>query len=510
MANIKEQRLLEFILSGQGKFLSSHCEIRKSKGNHLGIYAKQGIVKDTTLLQIPKSTVFSASNSSIANLLQDEEIDGPLALTIAFIYETTVFREHSHWYSYLRTIKFKDENYGYILPPPYWDNEVKKILGGTTMDTLFHCFDIEDDIHLLYEVAEELAYTWHKDFGLAIPEEYFDFNPDNKSVCKDVKHQKFVSVMYVLSSVGFEIDTFHETGLVPIADLFNHNMVNANVDFVSIHDVCAYCGELGMCKHIIAEEAEEARDMDELGAHARNLNATARGDSVIDIKLLEELEEEQFEDENGSQDSSDDEDEYDEITGKKKVDPEECVDVVTTQDIKTDQEIFISSEEIPNPLLLLKYGYTLLENPFDISHMANEVDSMNKEKTHKDRLEWWTRIGLKYFSDWYRKMRMTEETESDFEDASENEEQEEGPENDENTAEQYMFEPYLTATGEPSFILLAILNLLTMTATEWKKFMDRIQKESTLERCFLRLEASVIHSNPAKKLASTAIDYLQD
>lgn len=111
--------VLGFVEDCGGFFPRSKCQVKRSPVGGLGVFAQCDLNEGETLLQLPKSAVFSASNSSIANLLVDSDLDGMLALTIAFVYETTVFQEKSHWWPYLKSVKIEEAGSLY-LPPNYW------------------------------------------------------------------------------------------------------------------------------------------------------------------------------------------------------------------------------------------------------------------------------------------------------------------------------------------------------------------------------------------------------
>ena len=128
--------ILSFVHDAQGYINTKSCEIRRSQHGGLGVFALDDLEEDTILLRLPKSSVFTPENSSIANLLVDSELSGILALNIAFIYEMFVFGEANLWYKYLKSITFKHGDKLY-LPPAYWSEEYKRFLKNTCLDTVF-------------------------------------------------------------------------------------------------------------------------------------------------------------------------------------------------------------------------------------------------------------------------------------------------------------------------------------------------------------------------------------
>lgn len=344
--------VLQFVSDCRDSFWSSECEIRPSPVGGLGVFAKRDIEEGTTLLKLSKSCLFSASNSTIANLLVDEEIDGVLGLNIAFIYETTVFAHKSHWTAYLKSIRIYDEQQQLILPPSYWSVEVKNCLKGSALHTLHDGLRAEEEVQEGFELAVDLARKWNQEFGLEIPSGFFDVDVQDTQDTV-TKFHRFVATAYAISSRIFEIDAHHENALVPIADLFNHSTTNPDVRFRSLYEVCPLCGEPGMCKHLVAEallEAQENGDQDDVVG--------------------------------SSEESSDDEDD----TSKE----DEMVDITLANDVQRGQEIFNSYGELSNALLLARYGFTVADNPHDVVHLGREIKRLvGHHRRHTARAKWW-------------------------------------------------------------------------------------------------------------------------
>ncbi|QLL34469.1 hypothetical protein HG536_0G03310 [Torulaspora globosa] len=354
--------VLQFVRDCRDSFWSPECEIRESPVGGVGVFAGTDIRKGSTLLKLPKSSLFSASNSTIANLLLDDEIDGILALNIAFIYETTVFREKSHWVPYLKSIRICDEQQQLVLPPGYWSDEAKRCLRGSTLDTLHDGLRSETEVQEGFELAVDLARKWNQEFGLPIPQGYLDVRPDDRDDTI-LKFHRFVATAYAMSSRVFEIDAYHGSALVPIADLFNHSTTAPDVRFTSLYEVCPLCGEPGMCKHLVAEAALEAQE---------NGGSSPPGSDA---------------------ESSDEE--------HDPSNEDELVDITLERDVKKGQEIFNSYGELSNALLLARYGFTVRNNPHDMVHLGNEVRAL--VRTHgryAARTQWWSRTGWKAYSRW--------------------------------------------------------------------------------------------------------------
>lgn len=446
--------VLDFVVNNDGDFFSPVCEVRESTYGGLGVFAKQDLGKDQTLLRLKKSSIFSASNSSIANLLVDDDIDGILALSIAFVYETTVFQEKSHWYPYLKSIKICDTNGKFLLPPNCWDQAEKSLLKGLTLDTLHDGLTQEDEVKEGFEMAIDLANKWNMEFGLEVPSEYFQVDQTNP---KDVrlKYLRFIATAYAITSRVFEIDAYHLSALVPIADLFNHNIIDPDVHFESLYDVCELCGEPGMCKHLVAEAAMEEEEEATSSAPSQDIQR------IIDEKFLEELD-------------ANTEDSSDEALGDCSSDnnepnsaSDECVDIILVNDIKCGQEIFNSYGEMSNALLLARYGFCVQDNPNDVVHLGKQIMKLAKrDKRYSQRVSWWSEVGYELYSNWYNLMRKSDD---------ESDESSEEDDTEENVAEEESLPPWLSemcidSEGQPFNALTAFLILLSMSRKRWETF----------------------------------------
>ncbi|EJS44602.1 YBR030W [Saccharomyces arboricola H-6] len=472
--------ILKFVADCDGKFEDSKCDIKESDLGGLGVFAKTDIAKDEAILTLNKSSIFSASNSSISNLLCENDIDGMLALNIAFIYETTVFKDTSHWYPFLRTVRFRDDQGHLNLPPSFWHANGKQLLKGTSFDTLFDALTPEEEIIQGFKIAVDLARKWNGEFRLEIPKGFLDIDEKNYDENFNLALEKFISVAYTLSSRGFEIDAYHETALVPVADLFNHHVSRPDLKFVSLYDVCDKCGEPGMCKHLIAEGYLEAQQREQ--CKSTTGNAATR---VIDDDLISRLE-------NGlggeRSDNDTDTEEEDNLTQN----PDECVDIVLKNDVRQGQEIFNSYGELSNVFLLARYGFAIPGNQYDIVHLGPDfIKISKKEDRHQEKFKWWSQVGHGLFSAWYAQMRQEDEEDEESEiqsdgsrqgvngemqDGSGEEEEEEDEDEDEDEDDglkSWLSQLYIDVNGEPSPSTWALASLLTLTPAQWESFFSQ-------------------------------------
>lgn len=502
-ANSDLQAIFQFVKDAEGKFDHDLCDVKESSLGGVGVFAKRDIPAGTTLLQLHKNSIFSASNSSIANLLNDEQIDGILALNIAFIYETTVFKEKSHWYPYLKSIRIEDpqDNGKLKLPPAYWNETDKGLLRGTTLDTLFDALTPQEEVERGFEIAIDLAEKWNEEFGLEIPKGYLDITDIEDSEAIKSRFHKFVAVAYAISARVFEIDAFHESALVPVADLFNHHVVQPDLKFISLFDVCDLCGEPGMCKHMLAEEIEEVKEV-EKQENENKISKKKQNKSVVqtlDKAVLEKLEADLQKE---IQEQIDEKEE--ELSKGKELDPDECIDMTTVRDVKAGDEIFNSYGELSNVFLLTRYGFTIPRNPYDVVHFGSKLLELARNNEDiKNRAVWWSETGYDKYINWFKEQFPEEhehvhsdscdhdhddeddhehENNDSDEEENMNDQQDEDEDMEESEEEKEEDKPWLSELeidyqGEPNPSLLAACNLFSMEPEEFTNFSKEAEDD---------------------------------
>ncbi|SCU92749.1 LAMI_0E11870g1_1 [Lachancea mirantina] len=466
--------VLSFCVKNKIYFSSFNCEVKPSSAGGIGVFAKSDIDANTVLLRVPKSAVFSASNSSIANLLVDEEIDGVLALTLAFLYEREVFGPKSNWYSYLQTIQLNWDQESLYLPPSFWPSNRKRLMEQTALGTLFHGLDNEGEILSAFSTAVEVSRKWHAEARLSPPSILQNDTSANSL--------RFVATVFTISSRAFEVDAFHETALVPVADLFNHHALHPDVRFESTYEVCTYCGEFGVCGHaeFDEEEANDAEIFHEGGiAQSRNLQWVAAPEFVKELEKeaakqlkssIKELIAKQIsKTKPGSVSLSD-------------LDPQECVDVVLMRGVEKHHEIFNSYGDLPNPLLLARYGFCVRDNPNDLVHLAPELKKLCflKKLDLKPCFLWWIQDGFLLFQEASGEVSEADGGRSSFTESieSDSDAENEIETNSDQLSDEWQQELCLNSSADPSAALKAFLNLLGMKSAQRAKFFEDVERNS--------------------------------
>ncbi|KAG7830393.1 hypothetical protein KL920_002031 [Ogataea angusta] len=315
-----------------------HTDLQVRRTQHgVGVFASRRIEPGTVLLSVPKTSILSAHNSCIANLLCDAQIYGMHALVIAFLYEKNVGAA-SPWSDYIESINFA----GAMLPPCMWDAEAKSLLAGTEADLMGVLDSTELVAH--YELARRFA-NQHAPM-ISAPAELADLS-------------QFAAVVLAVASRAFEIDHFHLSGLVPGADLFNHHPDgHGSVHFEALAEVCPDCGKLD-CGH---------------------------GSDDSDDQFDESDDSEDFEDSQATHEVAD-------AQEKDNDENSELCDIVSHTSLGPDTEIFNTYGPLSNAELLARYAFCVDDNPHDTVCLGKQVSAHRKRVNPaiSRRLRWWSR-----------------------------------------------------------------------------------------------------------------------
>ncbi|KAG5439706.1 hypothetical protein PCK2_000746, partial [Pneumocystis canis] len=161
----------------------------------------------------------------------------------------------------------------------------------------------------------------------------------------------------------FEIDKFHNLGLVPFADMFNHKTKNEHIHFQTFYDVCKYCGSATYCNHIKYRQNDYHKLL-----RNKHMNNCTRN-QIKSIFL------------NQSKSSN-----Y-----KKNIDFNDTCDVIIHNSPNVLDELFNTYGSHGNDVLLSKYGFAIPQNEWDRISMSKTFE---KNDIKSNRLQWWELNGF--------------------------------------------------------------------------------------------------------------------
>ncbi|RWR92659.1 ribosomal lysine N-methyltransferase 3 [Cinnamomum micranthum f. kanehirae] len=346
---------------------------------------------------IPKSSCLTIKTSVANEMIEEAGLDGSLGLSVALMYEKSLGCD-SVWDGYLQLLPERES------VPLVWSlEEVDSFLLGTELHKI-----VKEDRTLLYE-------DWKECILPLIESGPLKLNPNSFGV------EQYFAAKTLVTSRSFEIDDYHGYGMVPLADLFNHKTGAENVHITSI----ASNSELGYDSDSDNDNDNECNNIDNEEPSSEDLG-TGSSDHILShlqpstnssnaIAGLDSL------DANGVDSSlaaANDPMVLEMIVVKEvKEGDEDCaikINEYKVQDNKLSSQIgkslnhydvavahlkvFNTYGLMGNAALLHRYGFTELDNPFDIVNIdLNLVEqwimSSFSNRYFRSRLSLWRRLG---------------------------------------------------------------------------------------------------------------------
>ncbi|XP_073000422.1 uncharacterized protein [Typha latifolia] len=239
---------------------------------------------------IPKNACLTIRTSGARAMIEEAGLSGFLGLAVAVMFERSL-GPRSPWDAYLQLLPERE-----CVPLVWSAEEVDALLGGTELEKA-----VKEDRSFIYEdwrdSIEPLIHgPWKLDSSSFGVEQYF-------------------SAKTLISSRSFEIDSFHGSGMVPLADLFNHKTGAENVHFTSV--------------------TSSPSTSDDEGDEDKN-------------------------------DASSDEQSSISFTANSSGDSNTALEMIIVRDANAGSEVFNTYGSMGNAALLHRYGFTESDNPFDI------------------------------------------------------------------------------------------------------------------------------------------------
>jgi len=171
--------------------------VMRCTGAALGIVAARDILEGEELCSIPTSACITIHTTSIADIIEAEELGGGLGLVVAVMHEMGQ-GPNSPWHTYFKSMPHRE----YI--PVFWSEEELDLLQGTDIE---ECADA--DQALMKEDWETHVEGLPAAYPSRLLPESFTFDAMQRAAS-------------LVASRAFGIDDYHGTGMVPLADAFNH------------------------------------------------------------------------------------------------------------------------------------------------------------------------------------------------------------------------------------------------------------------------------------------------
>ncbi|PVV05152.1 hypothetical protein BB560_000330 [Smittium megazygosporum] len=250
-----------------------------------GVLAKKNIPEEKIVVRIPKTAVISAKNSPLANLFEDENISGELALCITLIFEASLGKSSAYW-GYLQSLPHS------IDTPLLWQSDSQEYLVGTEAGRLLS-LDLEKlsrQFETFLYLVNKYPYVFNSEkISKLLSPSGSDFLPLNRPNA----FSGFLHFFGLVTSRAFHVDDYLGNCMVPFADLFNHKSGNEDVHVFCDTDVCLFCGELYGCEHKSSDDAPNSSDVSSIKSKAKETDS----ESEYMSEDISENDEEEWDDE---------------------------------------------------------------------------------------------------------------------------------------------------------------------------------------------------------------------
>ncbi|KAG8380641.1 hypothetical protein BUALT_Bualt06G0036900 [Buddleja alternifolia] len=254
---------------------------------------------------IPKQSCLTVKTSAANHLIEEAQLGGYLALAVALMYEKSLGPQ-SKWFQYLQMLPpFEPIPLLWSLP------EIDSLLSGTEIHKT-----VKEDKALVYQ-------DWKECIKPLLGSDSFELNADFFTV------DEYFAAKSLIASRSFQIDDYHGTGMVPLADLFNHKTAAEDVHFTSVSFSSESDSDTEYGKRDADDENDEPR--------ASDSHSQTEGSGGSELEL--------------SSSSG---------TGLK------FMEMIIVKDVKAGAEVFNTYGYVGNAALLHRYGFTEPDNPFDI------------------------------------------------------------------------------------------------------------------------------------------------
>ncbi|CAN1787577.1 Ribosomal lysine N-methyltransferase 3 [Linum perenne] len=343
------RRLRAFVrwMKSQGFQWSDAMEFVGSSEDEGGVSVKavRDLNEGEVVATIPKAACLTVKNSEACDLIESAGLGGCLGLSVALMYERSL-GESSPWAGYLQLLPESES------VPLLWTlDEIDRFLQGTElhkMASLCICRQaVKEDKGLVFEDWEENI--------LPLVQQL----PSNVDA-KDFEVDQYFAAKSLVSSRAFEIDDYHGHGMVPLADLFNHKTGAEDVHFThSEYDDDE--GDNSNSSDLSDENGGEEEPSSDLESSSEEPSSIVESSSI-----------------NG--------------------DHPTVLEMIMVKDVKRGAEIFNTYGLVGNAALLHRYGFTELDNAFDIVNIELEVvlqwsSSLFTDRYSRARLSLWRNLG---------------------------------------------------------------------------------------------------------------------
>ncbi|XP_047056403.1 N-lysine methyltransferase setd6-like [Lolium rigidum] len=306
-----------------------------------GVYVRAvaALREGDVVATIPRRACLTPRTSGAAAAIEAAQLGGTLALAVAVMYERARGAE-SPWKDYLRLIPDREP-----VPLVWPDDEADRLLTGTELDKT-----VKQDRGFLRE-------DWKECIEPLISSGELGVEPEDLSL------EKYFAAKSLLSSRSFHIDRYHGSGMVPLADLFNHKTDSEHVHFTKSEE---------------SDSDEEEDDDDQSNADS----------------------DQEEDDDDQSNASADKQSTVKNSTTKPSGEGhnDEDLEMIIVRDANPGDEVYNTYGTMGNAALLHRYGFTEPDNPYDIVNVdltlvTKWCSSKYSRRYARERVSLWQKLG---------------------------------------------------------------------------------------------------------------------
>nr|CAD1818168.1 unnamed protein product [Ananas comosus var. bracteatus] len=180
----------------------------EAPGRGVFVAALCGLKEGDLVATIPKSACLTTRTSGARPLIEGARSAGASPSPSPSC--TSAASARLPWYGYLRLLPDRE-----CVPLVWSASEVEELLAGTELEKT-----VKEDKACLYEDWKDSIEPLIHTGPLKLDPHYFGL-------------EQYFSAKTLISSRSFEIDSYHGSGMVPLADLFNHKTGAENVHFTN-------------------------------------------------------------------------------------------------------------------------------------------------------------------------------------------------------------------------------------------------------------------------------------
>ncbi|KAK9162090.1 hypothetical protein Syun_002992 [Stephania yunnanensis] len=342
-------RALKRWMASQGIDSSDGLEIRDDDAG-IRVVSTRDLGEGEAVARIPKSACLTARTSGAREAIEEAGLGGSLGLAAAVMYERALWEE-SAWAGYLQALPRRE-----AVPLAWEAGEIDEFLVGTELHKT-----VKEDKALIYEDWKECILPLLSSAPLKLEPRSFGYD-------------QYVDAKSLVTSRSFEIDDYHGFGMVPLADLFNHKTGAENVHFTNV-------------------SSDSGSDNDQ-NAEDQNGHYDDYSDNLSTDDLPSEI--------NGSPtffsgETCGNGNNMEDASSSEVDSP--VLEMIIVKGVKSGDEVFNTYGYMGNAALLHRYGFTELDNPYDIVNIDLKLvidwsSSQFSSRYTRARVSMWRRFDL--------------------------------------------------------------------------------------------------------------------